>query len=188
MENHENPDFFTFFRCHLVIFWIQFWRPVIFSTQGVIFCKKKLTNLFCSHSAPRAPFWMTRPIFNAYASRAVDLAWFCGIILVIPRSQTTHSIGTWYCAVSEPVQSCSKKLNSISSTKRTWQGETRTLKIVLEGYSFDYKKSKRFDASKVWSLSQVPVCIGFYQPAVRYSTKRKSRQVCSTVLVNSFMN
>ena len=28
--------------------------------------------LFCSHSAPRAPFSMSRPIFNVYSSRAFD--------------------------------------------------------------------------------------------------------------------
>ena len=55
---------------------------------------KKNTLLFCSCSAPRAPFLMSRPIFNAYASSAFDVAYFCGIVLAIPRSQTTHSIGT----------------------------------------------------------------------------------------------
>ena len=46
-----------------------------------------------TYSAPRAPFSMTRHVFNTYSSRAFDLAWFCGVVLVIRCSQTLQSIG-----------------------------------------------------------------------------------------------
>ena len=53
-------------------------------------------------SAPNGLFRTSRVIFHAYSSRAIDTAWFGGIIVTVCHPQCMESRAGWYVASQTP--------------------------------------------------------------------------------------